>query len=191
MRAAPLLLLPLLLAAPALGYANGTPGFAGCAGCHEPGPQPLQLSRISLPDSYTPGQTYRVVLQVTPHHGQTSGFTLQADRGTLSSEDGNVRVLNTSEITHRKPYIGRPTWVFDWTAPPPGSGPATFAFTTLTGWGDGLIQRDAWFTRNVTVPQAQAAAPVPAPTPKQSGLELSLALPLLLLMFVAERMRYR
>lgn len=146
--------------------ANPTIGplFPDCPGCPEPGPQPLQISTLEAPAGYRPGERYEMALYVIPHHGLVSRFVLRADKGNLSATDESVQVVNSSFITyHRAFFGGRAEWKFSWTAPPEGSGNATFAFTTMSGFGDGVMGRDAWFTRRVTVPEGAPAPPAPTP----------------------------
>ncbi|MEM3087153.1 MAG: choice-of-anchor V domain-containing protein [Halobacteria archaeon] len=175
----PVLLVTLLLAAatsaaeianPAIG-----PLFPDCPGCAEPGPQPLQVSTLEAPAGYLPGERYEMALYVIPHHGLVSRFVLGVDKGVLSSADENVKVVNSSFITYSRAFSGgRPVWKFAWTAPPAGSGNATFTFTTMSGFGDGVMGRDAWWTRRVAVPEGAPAAPGPTP-----GFEAAAALAVL------------
>lgn len=186
------LLGPLLLAASAAsaaGIANPTIGalFPDCPGCPEPGPQPLQISTLEAPAGYRPGERYEMALYVVPHHGLVSRFVLGVDKGSLSSTDENVRVVNSSFITYSRPFSGgRPVWRFSWVAPPAGSGNATFTFTTMSGFGDGVMGRDAWWTRRVVVPEGVPATPVPTP-----GFEAAAALSALGLAGLAARRRRR
>jgi hypothetical protein len=170
-------LLPLLIlaaGASAAQIANPAIGplFPDCPGCPEPGPQPLQVSTLEAPAGYRPGERYEMALYVIPHHGLVSRFILGVDKGGLSSTDESVKVVNSSFVTYRHPFSGgRPVWRFAWTAPPAGSGNATFTFTTLSGFGDGVMGRDAWWTRRVVVPEGAPAAPAPTP-----GFEAAAAL---------------
>ncbi len=168
------LVLLLASAASATEVANPAVGalFPDCPGCPEPGPQPLQITTLDAPAGYAPGRTYEMALYVIPHHGLVTRFVLSADKGNLSSSDGNVKVVNSSFLTYSRPFFGgRPVWRFTWTAPPAGSGNATFAFTTMSGFGDGVMGRDAWFTRRVSVVEGGPATPAPTP-----GFEAAAAL---------------
>lgn len=169
--------LVLALGASAAAPSNPSIGalFPDCPGCPEPGPQPLQISRLVEPRGYSRDQNYEMALEVTPHHGLVSRFHLSVDKGVLASDDPNVRVSNSTTLGYVQPFVGgKAVWRFAWTAPPSGSGNATFTLTTMSGFGDGILGRDAWFTRRVVIPEG-----VPAPPPPSPGFEAAAALAVL------------
>lgn len=115
---------------------TGSPGDGGntcaTAGCHtaDGANYAPTISITGIPaNGYTPGQTYRISMQVTGVSNNKTGFECVVENssnrrmGSFASIDGNTQALNNNEyITHTSAGNANHSWLFDWTAPATSQG---------------------------------------------------------------------
>nr|MCS5533111.1 hypothetical protein [Candidatus Poseidoniaceae archaeon] len=118
---------------------------AGCT-CHYGG---TATPGHNFPSTYTPGQLYNIQITIQGGVvGAEGGFSLDVDKGAYSNNGPDVSFSATS-ATHTNPSARN--WIFDWTAPPAGSGPVAVELATLTANGNGANTGDAWGTTTHTI----------------------------------------
>jgi glucose/arabinose dehydrogenase len=164
-------------AGPPAGYTRA-PGEEpdACRECHLPQDTGAGRIQINTPQTYVPGQTYRISV-VHTNADQTRrrwGFQLTAlddtnlKAGTLSTlGDGRTQVLDNQGPFPSRQYIehtsagnfdnqtGGATWMFNWTAPPEDVGPVTFYAAGNHADGNGNSDGDhIYFTFNTVAPAA-------------------------------------
>ncbi len=122
-------------------YPSGAPaGYTGspadgknCTHCH--GGTPQQLTNIitsTIPETgYIPGDTYEIT--ATLSGSGKKGFEISPQNfggdilGTLAPGSGSKLTGNGAYITHSTTNHNNPAvWVFNWTAPPEGTGDVVF-----------------------------------------------------------------
>jgi len=114
------------------------------ATCHSSTPDSGVSVMVSgIPSTYQPGTSYPLTTYVSGSPGTGGGFDLSVTRGTLSTTDPRVQVVN-GEATHTNPNAR--SWSVNWLAPPAGSGTATFHAAVLAANVDGSSAGDAWNT---------------------------------------------
>lgn len=173
-----LLVFLLLLSMPPLstGYSNGIHNQGtGCGGgyCHGSNTNAV-VSMSGQPASYTAGQSYTLSISVTGGvQGSTDGgFSLEVDKGTLSSGIGFAVNVNSAQdsATHSITGTNQRSWSVDWTAPSSGSGVVTFDLAGNAVDGGGNNSNDNWDAISYQVPEAGAA---PNNPPSATNLQLS------------------
>jgi hypothetical protein len=131
MRLARLLLVLLVITAPAWAYTNytgysGAPSRQSCASsCHGSGTGTVTVA--DFPASYTPGTVYTIT--ISRSSGSSFNFNASCrvgsgsvNAGTLSAGTGSA-TYNVSGETNGVHFSGgRTSGTFNWTAPPPGTG---------------------------------------------------------------------
>ena len=145
LKAASLLLVSILLASTvptSIGYSNGkyNSGSSGCS-CH--GYNVVTVSMSGQPSSYNPGTTY--TLQISVSGSGNGGFSLDANKGTLSTGVGIMAVkVNSQGTSATHTTSSYRSWSVDWTAPSAGSGSVTFDVSAVSANGNGGTGGDTW-----------------------------------------------
>jgi glucose/arabinose dehydrogenase len=155
---------------------TGAPGEFRCDECHVFDGAPSGGIFIVAPQTYVPGQTYRIVVNETNTHPSRRrwGFQLTAvdeggeRAGTLQSAgDGLTQIISGTigsaerqyvEHTSAGTFVGQSngaSWSFNWTAPSPDVGPVTFYTAGNQANGDGNTSGDSI---NFTFASIQPAA---------------------------------
>ena len=114
---------------------------SGCGSCHYGG---TVTPGHNFPSTYTPGTTYNIQISIqgaTP--GTEGGFSLNVDKGAYLNNGPDVSFAATS-ATHTNP--SQRSWMFDWTAPPAGSGTVSVELATLAANSNGANTGDEWGT---------------------------------------------
>jgi len=140
--------------------AGNPPNRQNCTGCHNSfqlnsGQGSLQLQ--NLPESYQPGETYRLTLALADPNARRWGFELTS-LDNRNNRAGNIAVVNQQNTqvsgANNRPQFFKHTsrgtaagqangasWEFDWTAPAQDIGTVSFYFTgnaaNNTGGTDG------------------------------------------------------
>jgi hypothetical protein len=170
---------PLVLLAYTDGAAPGrTGGFGGptCHACHTgamlnaPGGE---LTISGLPERYTPGETYRITVELKRPELERGGFSLasrfasgvlaRSQAGAWQSSDPRVvfypdvqtkvRYAQHSAIGSRARVAGTLRWELDWKAPPEAE-PVQFNIAANASNNDASPLGDVVYAREVTVPAA-------------------------------------
>ena len=153
---------------------------SGCS-CHYSGSSPTITHNI--PTAYDAGQQYTLNISVSSSTGQKGGFSLEVNKGTLSSPGvgiGAVKVNSAgSSATHTT--SNNRAWTLAWTAPATGSGSVTFGLACMAANGNGGTGGDSWTTTSVTVPETPQGNQPPSasnallsPTTAKTADQLSL-----------------
>lgn len=130
----------------AYGGFSGAPGEETCRHCHDTFPLNLPLGSLTVegfPETYVPGETYRVRVTLSSDSGLRWGFqgtvlnTKHRPAGKLIAFDReHTKVVPGIFFTNRR-YVeqkragsyeeqrGGATWEFDWRAPKRNKGPLT------------------------------------------------------------------
>ena len=152
-------LVTLLLLVPAIqGYEGGIHNQASGCNCHSGTTAPGATVSISgLPTSYDVSKLYQVTVSVSGGvSGSTGGFSLEVDKGTLSTGFGlmlvNVNGQGNS-ATHSITGSSYRSWSFEWTSPAAGAGVVTFDVAGITTNGNNQNSGDRWVTDMVQVPE--------------------------------------
>ena len=152
-------LVTLLLLVPAIqGYEGGIHNQASGCNCHSGTTAPGATVSISgLPTSYDVNKLYQVTVSVSGGvSGSTGGFSLEVDKGTLSTGFGlmlvNVNGQGNS-ATHSITGSSYRSWSFEWTSPAAGAGVVTFDVAGITTNGNNQNSGDRWVTDTVQVPE--------------------------------------
>ena len=152
-------LVSMLLLVPAIqGYEGGVYNQASGCGCHsQTGQTPASVSISGLPTNYDVNKLYQVTVSVSGGvSGSSGGFSLEVDKGTLSTGFGlmlvNVNGQGNS-ATHSITGSSYRSWSFEWTSPAAGSGVVTFEVAGLTTNGNGQNSGDRWVTDVVQIPE--------------------------------------
>jgi len=140
------------------GPANHGPGFADIT---IDGGIPL--------NGYTPGQTYMLMPYLVPQDTAMirSGFEVVALLQSNGNAAGNVVITDPSKtqlvIYNNKQYTeqtaagaitpGMHDWMYNWTAPPVGSGTVIFYGAFVAGNGDGTSSGDYIYTDSLVLPE--------------------------------------
>ena len=149
----------ILLLVPAIqGYEGGIHNQASGCNCHSGTTAPGATVSISgLPTSYDVNKLYQVTVSVSGGvSGSTGGFSLEVDKGTLSTGFGlmlvNVNGQGNS-ATHSITGSSYRSWSFEWTSPAAGAGVVTFDVAGITTNGNNQNSGDRWVTDMVQVPE--------------------------------------
>ena len=122
----------MLLMVPAIqGFDNGVYNQASGCGCHsQTGSTPASVNISGLPNAYDVNKLYQVTVSVSGGvQGSSGGFSLEVDKGTLSTGMGLmlVKVNNQgNSATHTITGSSYRSWSFEWTSPASGSGTVNF-----------------------------------------------------------------
>ena len=149
----------LLLLVPAIqGYEGGVYNQASGCGCHSQyGSNPASVSISGLPTSYDVNKLYQVTVSVSGGvSGSSGGFSLEVDKGTLSTGFGIMAVKVNGQgnsATHTITGSSYRSWSFEWTSPSAGGGTANFELAGMTTNGNGNNNGDRWVTDLVQVPE--------------------------------------
>ena len=137
-------------------YSQGT----GCGGgyCHGTNTQTATLSMSGQPSTYSPGTTYSLAISVTGGSSSTyGGFSLDVDKGTLSSPGTGVKINTAADSATHTNYNYR-TWNVDWTAPSTGSGVVSIDVAANAADGNGGSTNDVWDTVSYQISEGSAPA---------------------------------
>ena len=149
----------LLLLVPAIqGFDGGVYNQASGCNCHsQSGSSPATVSISGLPTSYDANNLYQVTVSVSGGvAGSSGGFSLEVDKGTLSTGFGIMAVKVNSQgnsATHTITGSSYRSWSFEWTSPSAGGGTAIFEVAGMTTNGNGNNNGDRWVTDLVQVPE--------------------------------------
>ena len=115
------------------------------------------VSISGLPTNYDVNKLYQVTVSVSGGvSGSSGGFSLEVDKGTLSTGFGlmlvNVNGQGNS-ATHSITGSSYRSWSFEWTSPAAGSGIVTFEVAGMTTNGNGQNSGDRWVTDVVQIPE--------------------------------------
>ena len=149
----------LLLLVPAIqGYSSGVYNRASGCNCHsQSGSNPASVGISGLPSSYDANNLYQLTVSVNGGvSGSDGGFSLQVNKGTLSTGFGAmlVKVNNQgTSATHTATGNNYRSWSFEWTSPSAGSGLVTFSVAGMTANGNGGTSGDRWITSTIQLPE--------------------------------------
>ena len=164
-------------AGPPAGFTHA-PGELDCADCHTTPAQSTGTLALGVPQSYTPGQTYDIIVtHATADPTRVRwGFELTAlngadeKAGTFVPADDLTRVINGEgpfpsreyiEHTSKGTFPGQQngaSWTFRWNAPAEDVGPVTFYVAGNQANGDGNSSGD-----NIYFTFASSSFQAPAP----------------------------
>ena len=149
----------MLLLVPAIqGYENGVYNQASGCGCHsQTGTAPASVSISGLPNAYDVNKLYQITVSVSGGvSGSSGGFSLEVNKGTLSTGFGSMLVNVNSQgnsATHSITGSSYRSWSFEWTSPASGSGTVIFEVAGMTTNGNGQNSGDRWVTDVVQIPE--------------------------------------
>ena len=134
---------------------------SGCT-CHtQSGSTTANVTLSGLPSQYTAGASSTLTVTLSNGiSGSTGGFSLEADKGTLSTGTGTGVKVNAAQdsATHTSSGNTQRSWTVDWTAPPSGSGSATLSVAGLTANNMNGNSGDRWATASYQILEAGAVA---------------------------------
>ena len=154
-----LVLLVLLGTSPlTLGKSSGIyDQSVGCT-CHSQSGTPVaNVSLTGQPAQYTAGITSTLTVTVSNGiTGSSGGFSLEVDKGTLSTGSGTGVKVNAAQdsATHSSTGNSQRSWSVDWTAPVTGAGIATLSVAGLTGNNGNGNTGDRWDTASYQISEA-------------------------------------
>ena len=142
----------------------------GCT-CHGTAPSNSVTALIDdVPYSYQPGKTYTLRLEVIggpdKSTGNTGGFAMSVDGGTLDAAEGFESLVqnyegNTSTLTHTEEGARSESrsWSIAWNAPEQNTGKVTFwiSLNSVNG-ADGNLG-DMWNRLTIHIPESTEATP--------------------------------
>jgi len=133
---------------------TGSPGDNGhtCTDCHSfsgTAPTPT-ITLTGFPsNTYQPGQTYNLHLEVTGVNNPKTGFEMTVEnsnhqkQGTFASSDSNTQPIQGGNyITHTSQGNSHHTWDFQWTAPANSQGDLTVYYAVNIANGNGSTSGD-------------------------------------------------
>lgn len=147
---------------------TGAPGEISCTNCHSGGAGTGQFS-ITAPASYTPGQTYQIVVrhQTGDSTRRRWGFELTAwANNTGAGSLANLNATTQTTSLNARNYIlhtqtgtfpnqaGSANWTFNWTAPATNVGAVTLYAAGNQANNDGTADGDQIYTTNITIQPA-------------------------------------
>ena len=154
-----IMMVSLMLLVPAIqGYEGGVHNQASGCNCHsQSGTSPASVSISGLPISYDVNKLYQVTVSVSGGvSGSSGGFSLEVDKGTLSTGFGLMLVNINSQgnsATHSITGSSYRSWSFEWTSPAAGAGNVNFEVAGMTTNGNSQNSGDRWVTDVVQVPE--------------------------------------
>ena len=145
-------------------YSSGPPGgyhgqYSTCTSCHS-GSAVSGVSHVSisgLPSSYTPGNTYNLILNLSAGSARGYGFQMAVKdnssfSGTLNTSHSGTRIdSNYFEHTRR---VTDNAINFSWTAPSNNAGDVTFYLSALATGGSYGTSGDTTYVLSETVQQS-------------------------------------
>tara|TARA_B100001094_G_scaffold331520_1_gene400135 strand:+ start:4013 stop:6550 length:2538 start_codon:yes stop_codon:yes gene_type:complete len=157
-----LVLLVLLGSSPLTqGNSSGVYNQSSGCGCHsQSGTPAATVTMTGQPTQYTAGATSTLSISVSNGiSGNNGGFSLEVDKGTLSSGIGFAVNVNSAQnsATHSITGSSQRSWSVDWIAPSTGSGIATLSLAGLTANGANGNSGDRWATLSYQIPEAGGA----------------------------------
>ena len=157
-----LVLLVLLGSSPLTqGNSSGVYNQSSGCGCHsQSGTPAATVTMTGQPTQYTAGATSTLSISVSNGiSGNNGGFSLEVDKGTLSSGIGFAVNVNSAQnsATHSITGSSQRSWSVDWIAPSTGSGIATLSLAGLTANGNSGNTGDRWATLSYQIPEAGGA----------------------------------
>ena len=147
-------------------YSSGPPNgyhgqFSSCTSCHSgsvvSGGNHVSIS--GLPSSYTPGNTYNLILNLTASSSRGYGFQMAVKdnssfSGTLNTSHSGTRIdSNYFEHTTR---VTDSAINFSWTAPSSNAGDVTFYLSALATGGYSGSSGDTTYILSETVPASSS-----------------------------------
>ena len=116
---------------------TGAPGEANCTLCHSGNALNTTGGSLILtvPETYTPGMEYDIVVQLSRAGQSRWGFQMtalnsnNARAGTINTSDGNTQLKEANSkqyISHTSAGTAQQQWMYKWTAPSTDIGPVTF-----------------------------------------------------------------
>ena len=142
-------------------YSSGPPNgyhgqFSSCTSCHSGGSVSggSHVSISGLPSSYTPGNTYNLILNLNASNARGFGFQMAVKdsssfSGTLSTSHSGTRIdSNYFEHTTR---VNDNAINFSWTAPSSNVGDVTFYLAALATGGYSGSSGDTTYIVSETV----------------------------------------
>lgn len=148
---------------------TGAPGETTCTQCHTTFPLNSGTGALTLlgaPDTYTPGNTYRLIVRLEDPSASRWGFELTA-LDASNSAAGDLANAGTSTQTSTAPNgreyakhtssgtafgtTGAHQWEFDWTAPVEDTGAVTFWFAGNAANGNSASSGDRIYNSNFTL----------------------------------------
>ncbi len=159
----------------------------GCL-CHGAQDEGLALRLEGLPEVYTPGTTYDLVLTGDASIDREGGFRLLVDGGTLLLGNGSGTQVLDGGVTHTRQASTSEGWNLSWTAPNITSATVHVVLHVNHVNGDGSSGGDRWASTSVLVlgPEADGTPEDAAPSLSTFGAE-GFALLALVGMFVMMR----
>ena len=147
-------------------YSSGPPNgyhgqFSSCTSCHSGGSVSggSHVSISGLPSSYTPGNTYNLILNLTASSSRGYGFQMAVKdnssfSGTLNTSHSGTRIdSNYFEHTTR---VTDSAINFSWTAPSSNAGDVTFYLSALASGGYSGSSGDTTYILSETVPASSS-----------------------------------
>ena len=128
---------------PGQGYAHNAPNMNNCTQCHSGSVNSGNgsVTFTNLPESYIPGQTYSIGVEVSGDHERGYGFQAIAQSGdnvageiSLNSNSSNAEM--TGNYVQHSARTTSGSWVFDWVAPSSDVGEVTFSASGLATGGN-------------------------------------------------------
>lgn len=171
------------------GLANNPPNRQNCTSCHSSfglnsGQGSLALA--GLPESYEPGETYRLSLTLSDPNARRWGFELTSLTEN-NGRAGSIAVVNQqstqlSNVNDRPQYLkqrsagtfqgqaNNASWEFDWTAPVEGTGDVIFYSAGNAANSDFSTNGDRIYAIESRLPES---APPPPPPPDSIIVQLA------------------
>jgi FG-GAP-like repeat/Reeler domain len=153
---------------------TGAPGESNCTACHTLVGNTGSFT-ITPPATYTPGQTYQIVVRhtTTDSSRRRWGFELTAlspsntMAGTLSVINANTKIISNAtksyvEHTSTGSYGGQTggaVWTFNWTAPSANVGNVTFYAAGIQADNNGNEDLDQMYLTNAVSQPAVVVTP--------------------------------
>lgn len=171
---------------------TGAPDENSCTACHSGDKGMGTFTILSVPQTYTPGQTYQLqVRHVTSNQTRLRwGFEMTAITGAGSGAGIFANLSNTTQVLSEngRSYVvqtligsaaGQPngvTWTFTWIAPATNVGPVMFYAAGNQANNDGTSDGDEIYLAQAAT-QPSGATPTPTATPTATPTSTPTATP--------------
>ena len=133
----------------------------GCT-CHsQSGTPAANVSLAGQPNQYTAGAISTLTVTVSNGiTGTSGGFSLEVDKGSLSTGSGTGTKVNATQdsATHSSTGNSQRSWNVDWTAPVTGSGIVTLSVAGLTADNNNGNSGDRWDTASYQISEVVAVS---------------------------------